>query len=210
MNIYNNHIAHLVPDRFKRQRAAPVTWGLVNTGRLRSAHKWVSSGGLLCACGLDLAAQRRKSNAHVANRQTWVSANMADLLRGQIRDNRLSSFTLLFTSGPSSTSLPPSFQSQLRRKRLLWDAVAESKSSPWQRRPVSPSLSFIVFCLSHRPHHCVSACDLRCTHTHKETKEKCTHNMHTHADTQTLHFFYSTWYCSDLLYGVFPLAFACT
>lgn len=191
MNIWynnNNNILPLDPDHFQKRSAAPVTWELVNTGWLCSAHKLVSSGRLLCACRLDLAAQKRKSNAHVANRQTWVSTNMADLLRGQIRDNRLSSFTLLFTSGPSSTSLPPSFQSQLLRKRLLWDAVAESKSSPWQRRPVSPSLNFnvfvwvIVLIIVFLP-----VTFAACTATSRP--KKSAHNTHTHTHT---HF---TWSC---------------
>lgn len=102
---YYNNIFLLVPDWLQKQRAAPLTWELVNTVWLLSAHKLVSSVGLLRAFRLGPAAPRRKPNAHVANRQTWVRANMAHLLKGRIRDNRLSSFTLLFTSGPSSTSL---------------------------------------------------------------------------------------------------------
>lgn len=71
---------------------------------------------------------------------------MADLLTGQIQIiglAHLASFSAAVP--PLLPSLPPSFQSQLLRKRLLWDAVAESKSSPWQRHPVCPPLKFSVF-----------------------------------------------------------------
>lgn len=83
---------------------------------------------------------------------------MADLLRGQIGDNRLSLFTLLFTSGPSSTFIskpiiPP-----------VSTMEAGSKSSPWQRCPDSPSLNFAV-CQSPFPRHCLSNCDLLCQRT---------------------------------------------
>lgn len=67
---------------------------------------------------------------------------MADLSRDQIRIIGLAHLPSFSTVVPSPTSLPPLFQSQLLHKRLLWDAVAESKSSPWQQHPVFPNLKF--------------------------------------------------------------------
>lgn len=68
-------------------------------------------------------------------------------IMARIGDNRLSWFTLLFPNSTSFTPHPPSIQSQLPCQGVLWDAVADSKSSLWQHGSFAPSLNLCV-CLS--------------------------------------------------------------
>lgn len=161
-----------------------LTWELVNTGWLLAAHKLVSSVGFaVSACRLGPAAPRRKSNAHVANGVNMMRANMAHLLRedgfGIIGLAHLPSFS---PAGPSATSLlqfkANYFAGDYYGMRLLTISHLHGNVS------LSPSFScsrFLCVCLSHRPHRCVSACDLRCAH--KETTVECV-RTYTHACTR--------------------------
>lgn len=135
-----------------------LLWELVNTSWLHSTHKSVSSVGVLCACRLHRAALKGNIYRSRGTRETWETAV---LLRGQSRDNKLSSFTLLFTSSPFSSALPRPFLSQLPSQRPgSWQQVISMATLPCISLSQSHVyLSRVIVLIT-----VVFSCDLHSTH----------------------------------------------